>query len=554
MSGRHARSSRAPVLAIVGALALVAAGAVGFALRDDDPGRSAGGRPSAAASPGSCPDGAEPLSVVVAPELREITQAAARRAGAADPCHRYSVTAPDGNAAITTAMAQEPPAVWVPDSSTWLDALPADLAGRWSAGSPVATSPVGLVVPSGQAEAPAPDSWASVVRGTQPLQLADPDRDAASRLAFYTSMVEQAGPLDRATGARLIVMSRFTKPSNTALLDGYAADPAAAPAFPSSERAAFAYAAQHPKTPLAITFPKAGTTNLDYPWLRRADLDADAAASAEALRTELASAASRAALTSAGFRAADGSGPGPEIDDRPGPTLTTLPVPTPAQRDQAAAQWHVLRTDMRMLAVLDVSGSMAWDSGTAGLTRMDVLLGSASRALQNLAPGSKIGAWVFSTAQTGSRQDWRELAPLRRLDAKVGARTRREELVRLLGTVRGRVRGDTGLYDTTLAAVDHMLATYEPDYVNSVVLMTDGVNDDTTGGISLSTLLARLRDRFDPDRPIRIVTIGMGEADARALKRISAATGGTSYIANTPADIDRVLVQALLARPLPVTK
>lgn len=386
----------------------------------------------------------------------------------------------------------------------------------------------------------------------EPLQLADPDQDAASRLAFYTAMVEQSGPLDQAVGARLIVMSRFTKPSANELFAGYAADPKQAPAFPVSERAAAAYGLEHPKTALALTFPKAGTTALDYPLLRLAGLDAPAAAGADALGTELASAATRSALAGAGFRAADGTGTGPEVGGRPGPTVSALPVPDDKQRDQAAAQWHVLRTDMRMLAVIDVSGSMNWDSGTRGLTRMDVLLGAAGRALQNLAPGSKVGAWIFSTAQGGAKQDWRELSPLRRLDAEVGSGTQRDDLRRLLGTVRGRVRGDTGLYDTTLAAFDHMLETYEPDYVNSVVLMTDGVNDDTTGGINLATLLARLKDRFDPARPIRIVTIGMGEADARALKRISAATGGTSYIANTPADIDRVLVQALLARPLPV--
>ena len=33
-----------------------------------------------------------------------------------------------------------------------------------------------------------------------------------------------------------------------------------------------------------------------------------------------------------------------------------------------------------------------------------------------------------------------------------------------------------------------------------------------------------------------------------ALQQISAATGGTSYIANTPQDIERILVEALLAR------
>ena len=39
-----------------------------------------------------------------------------------------------------------------------------------------------------------------------------------------------------------------------------------------------------------------------------------------------------------------------------------------------------------------------------------------------------------------------------------------------------------------------------------------------------------------------------GEADPSALKAISAATGGTSYIAHSADDIKRVFVEALLAR------
>lgn len=66
--------------------------------------------------------------------------------------------------------------------------------------------------------------------------------------------------------------------------------------------------------------------------------------------------------------------------------------------------------------------------------------------------------------------------------------------------------------------------------------------------LSRKQLLDKLAAARDPKRPVRVVTIGMGEADARALKAISQATGGTSYIANTPQDIQRVFVEARLAR------
>ncbi len=98
------------------------------------------------------------------------------------------------------------------------------------------------------------------------------------------------------------------------------------------------------------------------------------------------------------------------------------------------------------------------------------------------------------------------------------------------------------------AAYSKMVAEYDDRYVNSVVIMTDGRNDDPGGGLDLTQLLAKLKATSRGDRPVRIITIGMGEADPASLKAISKATGGTSYIANTPADIQRVFVQALLAR------
>ena len=47
---------------------------------------------------------------------------------------------------------------------------------------------------------------------------------------------------------------------------------------------------------------------------------------------------------------------------------------------------------------------------------------------------------------------------------------------------------------------------------------------------------------------MRIITIGMGEANPQALQQIADESGGSSYIAETPDDIQRVFVQSLLAR------
>jgi Ca-activated chloride channel family protein len=106
--------------------------------------------------------------------------------------------------------------------------------------------------------------------------------------------------------------------------------------------------------------------------------------------------------------------------------------------------------------------------------------------------------------------------------------------------------GDTGLYDTTLAAYEYLKARYAPDRLNLVVLLTDGRNDDPSGGISLEQLVQRLRAGQSDDRKVRILSFAYGkDADVGALDQISKATGGAVFPSPNPADIERVFVTAL---------
>jgi Mg-chelatase subunit ChlD len=130
----------------------------------------------------------------------------------------------------------------------------------------------------------------------------------------------------------------------------------------------------------------------------------------------------------------------------------------------------------------------------------------------------------------------------------VGSGTHREAIVTALRKFPSYISGDTGLYDTTAAAFSEMTRTYDSAYYNSVVIVTDGKNDDPGGGLSLEQLVSHITRLKDPAKPVRVITIGMGEADLKALERISALTGGSSYSANTPDDLLTVFVQALLSR------
>jgi len=130
----------------------------------------------------------------------------------------------------------------------------------------------------------------------------------------------------------------------------------------------------------------------------------------------------------------------------------------------------------------------------------------------------------------------------------VDGTTQRARLVQKIRALKPKVGGSTGLYDTTLAAFREVRKTYDPKAINSVILLTDGANEDP-GSISLKELIAALKKSQDPTKPVVIVTIGITEdADAKVLKAISDATGGSSYIARDPADIPTVFLTALQNR------
>jgi hypothetical protein len=105
--------------------------------------------------------------------------------------------------------------------------------------------------------------------------------------------------------------------------------------------------------------------------------------------------------------------------------------------------------------------------------------------------------------------------------------------------------GATGLYDSALAVYQDSRKNWEAGRINTVILMTDGKNEDRDG-ISLDTLLAELAKLQDPRRPLPIVGIGIGpDIDPAELKRISEATGGKSFTAADPTKIGDVFYAAL---------
>jgi Ca-activated chloride channel family protein len=198
-----------------------------------------------------------------------------------------------------------------------------------------------------------------------------------------------------------------------------------------------------------------------------------------------------------------------------------------------------------MLAVIDISGSMARGVASAGgASRLQETKDAATRGLSLYPDDAQIGLWVFSQNLT-PRTDYRTLVPIGPLGVRPDGVLGRQQLGTTLAGLRVDPNGNTALYDTTLAAVRSVRKGWDPNRVNSVVLLTDGRNEDNEG-ISLTHLLSTLRRENDPARPIPVITIAFGpDSDRAALAAISQATGGSTYVTSNANDVYAVFQDAV---------
>lgn len=555
--GRHQAHTAAPgqrgVIAALVAGALVVAGgafALGQGTGSDD-GIAGAGRAEGCT--------AAPLRVDVASEIADLVKTQLATATKANPCHRFEVTASRTSSVASRIRQGKAPDVWIADSSVWLDQTTAGSKGSavkadWVSGGSLAHSPIVLANPiksddkfSGEFT-----SWNDLVNKRGSIHLANPHLDTASRLAYLASRDgADATTHDVTAGQRIILLSRFAATGTADLIAG-AKDPSKSTTtrsepFPISEQALAAAAKATPGL-LSPLMPKSGTLSLDYPWVPAPDLSPALKEVADAGFRAMTAPAAVEAFAKAGFRQDDDSG-GPTIEGVEAASFTPLKGMAGDARLTALRQWDVLKADARMLTIIDVSGSMTTVAAdTGGKTRAKVAEESLITAVQRLPDGSQVAGWIFSTDKDGKGKDYKSIAPMARLDEPEGSGTHRDAIVTALKKFPSYISGDTGLYDTTAAAFAEMTKTYDPEYYNSVVIITDGKNDDPGGGLTLDELLAQIKKQHDPTRPVRIITIGMGEADPKALEAIAAASGGDSYTANTSDDLLTVFVEALLAR------
>lgn len=471
---------------------------------------------------------------------------------------------PSADATSSPAPTVEPtrsvaiPDVWVPDSTTWLVRVRSASPDLVPPQAPsIATSPVVLAVPEPAARAlgwPTQlPTWASILErltGGESLRLGvvEPNRDAvglASIVALGAAAAATDGDPDAMTVAVMRALFTGRAPGESALLAQFPRSMEALAeslgAAPLAERSLIAYNNTRPAVPLAGVYVHPAPPALDYPWAVMPGIAAERLRLADELLDALSGDRYIEELAEVGLRGPDGIAGFPAMPGSPA-TIATGQLDGAAVA-RALATWISVTRPARMLAVMDVSGSMNLRVPTAGgATRAQIALEAARQGMLLFDDSWSVGLWTFATNLNGSA-DHLQIVP-------IGPMTEnRAALVGALGTIRPDPNGFTGLYDTVLAAYQEVRTGWDPAAVNSVVLLTDGQNDDPNG-ITLDQLIESLQALVDPRYPVQVIAIGIGDEVSEAeLTRITDTTGGGTFIARDPSAIGPIFLKAISLRP-----
>jgi Ca-activated chloride channel family protein len=344
------------------------------------------------------------------------------------------------------------------------------------------------------------------------------------------------------------ILNEFAKQSNQSAAAGlrYIS------AFPALEQDVLSHNLRNPKAPLVAIYPD-NSIEADHPFLVLQNAPwtrPEAQQVATEFMNFVRGADGERVLLDAGFRDPNRV-PGKDLTVQNGvaPQITALPraVLLPDSVARAINTWTALTRPTNVLLVLDVSGSMKEKVPGTGKTRMALAQQAAKDAVSLFSDDARVGLWAFSSAQQGNR-DYRVVTPLDRLgDDTGGGRSRRQQMISNIDQLVPK--NDTGLYDTVAAAQKSLLDNFQKDAVNLVVVLTDGKNDDPTGGLSLDQLRQQLtRNNADPARRVSVTTVGFGDkADYPALQEIARLSGGIAFESREAFDINQVLLSAVFS-------
>jgi Ca-activated chloride channel family protein len=308
-----------------------------------------------------------------------------------------------------------------------------------------------------------------------------------------------------------------------------------------------------PRVPLVAIYPEEGTLYSDNPFFI---LDADwvddtQRAGAELFQDFVQEPENQERVLEFGFRPGN---PDVAIGDPitaengvdPDQPQTLLEVPEPPVMVELLHRWDEQRKPARVELVIDVSGSMGDPAGEDSVpTKLDLAIEAAVNSIDLFSDRDVVGLRIFSTEIGPNATD--EVVQL--VDAAPMTSGHRQDL-------RDAIQGlyptnATPLYTAVQSSYEDAVAAYDPDSINAVVLLSDGVNDDGVEGDDeqqLDSLLEALSAGSEGTRaePVRVFPIAYGsDADVATLREIAEASNAALYTASDPATINRVLAAVI---------
>jgi Ca-activated chloride channel homolog len=274
--------------------------------------------------------------------------------------------------------------------------------------------------------------------------------------------------------------------------------------------------------PLSIVYPSDGVVTADYPLTLLSDTGDDARSAHQRLTDYLRTPDVQRQIMDTTRRrpATPGVGLSDQFAQR---DLIELPFPIGHEAIDAllSAYFNKIRRPSRTLYVLDTSGSMAGarisslQAALIGLTGADNSLVGKYRGFRSR---EEVTMLPFSS-RPGTPKTFTvpEAAPQTELDKIKGFATAL------------KANGGTAIYDSLINAYQ-LLGSADPDRFTSIVLMTDGENQN---GVGIETFRSTFRELPEEARHIPVFTVLFGEGSPDELNQVATLTGGKVFDARS---------------------
>jgi hypothetical protein len=455
---------------------------------------------------------------------------------------------------LATPSDDQVPAVWIPDSISWIGRVQAVNRDAFEDDIPsVAMSPVVLGMPEALAQSLGggrphklgTDEIGSLLQRSLrdrdknvQMGVAEPRRDSAGLAGAI--LLHDAIATSPAQLPTLVAAYRTVNlvPDQAALLGAFGTRQTLAPL---TEQAVLTYDATAPQSPLAAV-PLEAAPALDYPFATVAGKPRAVGEAADLFRKALISRPYRDIFAKAAFRDPDGGvnpgfpiGHGASADAAIGNPLTDT-----KKIADVLAIWTGSKIASRIITLTDVTSVMGQPVAPGAPTRMQIVQKAQVDGLKLFTDDSEMAVWGYASGFPDGK-DYHEIVPMGALGA-----AQRNKINTTIATNQPVATPIRGLYESILAAYKAVQDGWEDGKSNTVLVFTSGSNTKPDG-LSLDDVNLELERLTDPTKPIRVVLLGFGpDVNLDELNSIAKTTGGKAFKVERPEDIGSVFLQALL--------